>query len=107
MVGVGILFINYGLPSDEDIIGRMSPEVRGRYEREKRIREKASEITQRMIKEQIDKPAWLQGSGAMRKLDMQIAEEARRAIEAEDSQQVLESEKQRLRELASKETSMK
>lgn len=107
MVGIGILFINYGVPNDEDIIKRMSPEVRKRYEQEKRFREKASEIMQRRIHESIDKPAWLQGAGAMQKLDREIAEEARRAIEKEDLSKNLEAERQRFRELAEREKSIK
>lgn len=107
IVGVGLLFINYALPTDEDIIKRMSPEVRQRYEQEKRMREKAGEIMQRRISESVDKPAWLQGAGAMQKLDREIAEEARRAIEQEDQGANLASEKERLRALAEKEKKLK
>lgn len=107
MIGAGLLFINYALPTDEDIIKSMSPEVRQRYEREKRMREKAGEIMQRRINESVDKPAWLQGASAMQKLDREIMEEARLTIEKEDQGANLATEKERLRALAEQEKKLK
>jgi len=102
-VGSGYLFVKYGTPDDEQFIQSMSPELRARYYREKEIREKMGHIMQRKIKENVDKPAWLQGSGAMRQLDREIAEEALKEYNLEQQQKAMKSQHEQLKELASKE----
>lgn len=62
--------------------------------KERRYREVMSEIMAQKMEDTQDKPAWLQGFGEMRKLDREVAEEARRAVECEDLQQALLDEKQ-------------
>lgn len=90
----GIWFTQKGPPSDAQFIASLSPELKEVYMKERRYREVMSEIMAQKMEDTQDKPAWLQGFGEMRKLDREVAEEARRAVECEDLQQALLDEKQ-------------
>ena len=106
-VGLGVMFVQYGTPSDDTFLRTLSPELQERYEKEREIRVRANEILQKKMEETKDKPAWLQGTGAMLKLDQQVNEEARSLIERERENTALASERERLRQLAEREKSLK
>lgn len=106
-VGLGVLFVKYGTPNDDQFLQKLSPELKARYLKEKDIRERADLIMQQKIKDSRDKPAWLQGAGAMRSLDREIVDQARKSIEEEEQNEYLESERARLKALADKESGMR
>lgn len=107
ITGLGLLFVKYGTPDDDQFLQSLSPELKARYLKEKDIRERAGLLMQQKIKESQDNPAWLQGAGAMKKLDREILDQARLSVEEEQHNRHLASERIRLKALADKEKGMR
>ena len=103
IIGAGVLFVKYGTPSDEEFLRTLSQELQQRYKEEKIYRETMDKLMQERIGETYDKPAWLQGSAAMKKLDKELSEEARRIISEQAQDKVLSEEKLRIAELKKQE----
>lgn len=55
------------------------------------------------IQEQSDKPAWLQGTADMVKLDAQVAKETRDLLDKKQREGELQDERERLAKLAERE----
>lgn len=63
IIGFGILCYKYTTPTDEQLISRMSPEVRSQYEREKDLRRKEQEELIKIVKKTSasNDPIWMTG----------------------------------------------
>lgn len=102
-LGTGVYVSRYIIPTDEQIIDKLSPELKARYLREKDIRHRAQQILQEEVAKNPDKPVWLQGGQKMREFEYKIAERARKEIEAAQGSAAVQAEREKLRELAEKE----
>ncbi|KAH3679168.1 hypothetical protein WICMUC_001179 [Wickerhamomyces mucosus] len=64
IVGTGVLLFKYTTPTEEELISRLSPELRQQYEREKQLRRKEQEELIKIVKETSasNDPIWKTGS---------------------------------------------
>lgn len=63
IIGFGLLCFKYTTPTDEQLINRMSPEVRAQYERERSLRRKEQEELIKIVKQTSasNDPIWMTG----------------------------------------------
>lgn len=64
IVGTGVLLYKYTTPTEEELISRLSPELRLQYEREKKLRQKEQEELVKIVKQTSasNDPIWKTGS---------------------------------------------
>lgn len=98
-IGLGVLISQYAPPSDQQFLNSLSPELRAKYEKELPYRQAMDEIVKKKIQENVNNPAWLNGMGAMKKQDVEAAEEARRLVDNDLKAKVLEEAKAKNAEL--------
>lgn len=102
-IGFGIYFVNNCVPTEEQFINGLSPELKAVYLKERDARERANKIMHQHMIDNVDNPAWLNGRDGMAKLDKLVNEQAFRDLEAEKKRKVIEAEKIRLQKLADQE----
>ncbi|KAH3679783.1 hypothetical protein WICPIJ_008541 [Wickerhamomyces pijperi] len=64
IVGTGVLLFKYTTPTEEELIARLSPELRAQYEREKGLRRKEQEELMKIVQQTAasNDPIWKTGS---------------------------------------------
>lgn len=91
ITGFGVLLYKYTTPSDEQLISRMSPEVRAQYEREKSLRRKEQEELMRIVKKTSasNDPIWMTGpiQSPLEHRAFQLKDKERREREAAAEEQ--------------------
>ncbi|GMM36367.1 Cbp4 protein [Saccharomycopsis crataegensis] len=104
IVGFGVLCFKYTTPSDEQLISRMSPEVRSQYEREKSLRRKEQEELIRIVKQTSasNDPIWMTGPIKSplehRAFQLKDKEKRERDVAAEEQQKELADIKKQIDE---------
>lgn len=63
ITGLGVVLFKFTTPTDEQLIAKMSPEVRAQYERERGLRRKEQEELIRIVKQTSasNDPIWMTG----------------------------------------------
>lgn len=102
IIGFGYLLMKYTTPSDDELIAKLSPELRAKYEEQKEAKREQNRLIYERIQREgySDKPAWMNEpkdlfmNEAEREKDLQVR------MREEFVDKELQAEKERMRKLA-------